>query len=92
MFEPLLDSDEAVCLLRIHPKTLQKMARDGEITGIQIGKLCGSAPLISTSGFTRLQVDNAYDSARAIFTPASKPRSRPVSAPQGKESLNEFAG
>jgi hypothetical protein len=44
------------------------MARDGEITGIQIGKLCGSAPLISTSGFTRLQVDNAYDSGRATFT------------------------
>ena len=68
LFEPLLDSDEAVRLLRIHPKTLQKMARDGEITGIQIGKLCGSAPLISTSGFTRLQVDNACDSGRAIFT------------------------
>jgi hypothetical protein len=67
-FEPLLDSDEAVRLLRIHPKTLQKMPRDGEITGIQIGKLCRSAPLISTSGFTRLQVDNAYDSGRAIFT------------------------
>jgi hypothetical protein len=45
LFEPLLDSDEAVRLLRIYPKTLQKMARDGEITGIQIGKLCGSAPL-----------------------------------------------
>ena len=39
LFEPLLDSDEAVRLLRIHPKTLQKMARDGEITGIHIGKL-----------------------------------------------------
>jgi hypothetical protein len=26
-FEPLLDSVEAAALLRIHPKTLQKMAR-----------------------------------------------------------------
>ena len=26
LFEPLLDSDEAVPLLRIYPKTLQKMA------------------------------------------------------------------
>jgi excisionase family DNA binding protein len=26
-FEPLLDSSEAASLLRIHPKTLQKMAR-----------------------------------------------------------------
>jgi len=25
--------------LRIHPKTLQRMARNGEIAGIQIGRL-----------------------------------------------------
>ena len=52
-FEPLLDSEEAAAwsyqlpdvgeeaaaLLRIHPKTLQRLARAGEITGIQIGRL-----------------------------------------------------
>lgn len=38
-FEQLLDSDEAAALLKIHPKTLQKMARTGEISGVQIGKL-----------------------------------------------------
>jgi excisionase family DNA binding protein len=38
-FEPLLDSEEAAALLKIHPKTLQKMARNGEINAIQIGKL-----------------------------------------------------
>ena len=38
-FEPLLDSEEAAALLRIHPKTLQKLARTGEINGIQIGRL-----------------------------------------------------
>jgi len=38
-FEPLLDSDEAAALLKIHPKTLQRMARRGEITAIHIGKL-----------------------------------------------------
>ncbi len=38
-FEPLLDSDEAAALLKIHPKTLQRMARNGRIAGIQIGKL-----------------------------------------------------
>lgn len=38
-FEPLLDSTEAAALLKIHPKTLQRMARNREITGIQIGKL-----------------------------------------------------
>jgi excisionase family DNA binding protein len=39
LFEPLLDSTEAAELLKIHPKTLQKMARKGEITAVQIGKL-----------------------------------------------------
>ena len=38
-FERLLDSLEAAALLRIHPKTLQRMARNGEIAGIQIGRL-----------------------------------------------------
>jgi excisionase family DNA binding protein len=38
-FEPLLDSREAAALLRIHPKTLQRLAREGDIAGIQIGKL-----------------------------------------------------
>ena len=38
-FEQLLDSDEAAALLKIHPKTLQKMARNGDIAGVQIGKL-----------------------------------------------------
>jgi excisionase family DNA binding protein len=38
-FEQLLDSDEAAALLKIHPKTLQTMARNGEISGVQIGKL-----------------------------------------------------
>jgi excisionase family DNA binding protein len=38
-FEQLLDTDEAAALLKIHPKTLQKMARNGEITAVQIGKL-----------------------------------------------------
>jgi excisionase family DNA binding protein len=38
-FEQLLDSDEAAALLKIHPKTLEKMARHGEITGVQVGRL-----------------------------------------------------
>lgn len=39
VFEPLLDSDEAAQLLRIHPKTLQRMARNRQIYGIQVGRL-----------------------------------------------------
>ena len=38
-FEPLLDSDEAADLLRIHPKTLQKMVRNQQLHGIEVGKL-----------------------------------------------------
>ena len=38
-FEQLLDSDEAADLLKIHPKTLQRMARRGDVVGIRIGKL-----------------------------------------------------
>jgi len=34
-----LDSIEAAQLLRIHPKTLQRMARKGEVPAMQIGKL-----------------------------------------------------
>ena len=37
-FEPLLDSEEAAALLKIHPKTLQKLARRGEVVAIQIGR------------------------------------------------------
>ena len=35
----LLDSVEAAAVLGIHPKTLQRMARSGEIRGIRVGKL-----------------------------------------------------
>jgi excisionase family DNA binding protein len=38
-FEPLLDSEDAAKLLRIHPKTLQKLARNGEVQAVRIGKL-----------------------------------------------------
>ena len=38
-FEPVLDSEEAATLLKIHPKTLQKLARDRKIPGVRIGKL-----------------------------------------------------
>jgi excisionase family DNA binding protein len=38
-FEPLLNSQQAAQLLRVHHKTLQKMARRGEIHGSHVGKL-----------------------------------------------------
>jgi excisionase family DNA binding protein len=38
-FEPLLNSEQAAELLQIHHKTLQKLARRGEIHGSHVGKL-----------------------------------------------------
>jgi len=37
--EPLLDSSQAAAIMRIHPKTLQKLARSGVIRALQIGKV-----------------------------------------------------
>ncbi len=37
--EPLIDTEQAAALLKIHPKTLQRMARRGEVRGYQLGKL-----------------------------------------------------
>jgi excisionase family DNA binding protein len=38
-FEPFLDSEQAAALVKIHPKTLQRMARTGRVRGYRIGKL-----------------------------------------------------
>ena len=38
-WEPLLTSDEAAVLLRIHPKSLLRMARAGAVKAIRCGKL-----------------------------------------------------
>ena len=37
--ERLIDSEEAAAIIGIHPKTLQRYARQGLIRGIQVGKL-----------------------------------------------------
>lgn len=39
VFEPLIDSHEAAELLKIHPKTLQRMARMGRVPAKRIGDL-----------------------------------------------------
>lgn len=38
-FEPLLNSVQAAALLRIHPKTLQRMARNATVPAHRIGDL-----------------------------------------------------
>ena len=35
--ERLLQTDEAAAIIQIHPKTLQRFAREGVIRGIHIG-------------------------------------------------------
>jgi hypothetical protein len=37
--EPLLDSDQAAAIMRIHPKTLQRYARNGVVRGFQLGTM-----------------------------------------------------
>jgi excisionase family DNA binding protein len=37
--EPLLDTDQAAAIMRIHPKTLQKYARKGVVKGFQLGTM-----------------------------------------------------
>lgn len=37
-FEPLLTAEEAAKLLRIHPKTLVRLARDGEVPSSRLGR------------------------------------------------------
>ena len=39
MPKPLLNSDQAAAIMRIPPKTRQKLARRGVIRGVHIGKL-----------------------------------------------------
>jgi excisionase family DNA binding protein len=50
--EPLLDSDQAASILKIHPKTLQRMARRRDIRALQIGKVWRFRAQSSTSGFS----------------------------------------
>jgi phage terminase Nu1 subunit (DNA packaging protein) len=39
MFEPLLDSEQAAAIVKVHPKTLQRHARNGLVIGVRVGKL-----------------------------------------------------
>ena len=37
--EPLLDSHQAAAMLKVHPRTLQRLVHRGEIAAVQVGKL-----------------------------------------------------
>ncbi len=38
-FEPFLNSEQAAALVKVHPKTLQRLARSGRVVGYRVGKL-----------------------------------------------------
>jgi excisionase family DNA binding protein len=38
-FEPLLDSQQVAELMQVHPETVKRRARRGEIPGLKFGKL-----------------------------------------------------
>jgi hypothetical protein len=37
--EPLLDTDQAAAIMRVHPKTLQRYARESIVRGFQLGTM-----------------------------------------------------
>jgi excisionase family DNA binding protein len=39
VFERLLDSEQAAAIIRVHPKTLQRYARNGIVAAVRVGKL-----------------------------------------------------
>ena len=56
--EPLLDSWQAAAMMNVHPKTLQKLARQGQIPGVHVGKL----KMVPTIAFRRLLFPSEVDS------------------------------
>jgi hypothetical protein len=39
VLENLLDSEQAAAIVKVHPKTLQRYARNGLVIGLRVGKL-----------------------------------------------------
>jgi len=39
IFEPLLDSQQAAELMHVHPETVKRRARCGELPGLKFGKV-----------------------------------------------------
>ena len=44
--EPLLDSNQAAAILKVHPRTLQRLVHRGKIHAIQVGKLWRFRPSV----------------------------------------------
>ena len=61
--EPVVDSEKAARFLNVNPKTLQKMARTGEVPAYRIGKLW-KFPLSDLDGWLRSKVTSNCHSCR----------------------------
>jgi excisionase family DNA binding protein len=51
--EPLLDSNQAAAILKVHPRTLQRLVHRGEITAVHVGKLWRFKPSALTAWIDR---------------------------------------
>jgi excisionase family DNA binding protein len=51
--EPLLDSNQAAAILKVHPRTLQRLVHRGEITAVHVGKLWRFEPSALTAWIDR---------------------------------------
>jgi excisionase family DNA binding protein len=84
-FEPLFDSVEAARRVDIHPKTLVRMARRGQINGIRFGRLwrfrlsdlqqfvdAHSCATNVSSGRTLFSASNSWHNARQPSVPSKQ--------------------
>jgi hypothetical protein len=51
----LLNSEQAAALVKVHPKTLQRYARNGLVAGLRVGKLWRFRASISMAGRTHAE-------------------------------------
>jgi excisionase family DNA binding protein len=51
--EPLLDSNQAAAILKVHPRTLQRLVHRGEIGAVHVGKLWRFKPSALTAWIDR---------------------------------------
>ena len=68
--QPLLNSNQAAQFLGVHPRTLQRMVRRGEINGVRVGKLWRFVPssIRLGSGSQHRQVVSLIAAILPIFT------------------------
>ena len=63
-FEPLLDVHEAAALLRVHPKTIQALARAGKVPCTRMGKYWRFRAS-SLDAWVAVQLQSEHQSRRA---------------------------